>query len=68
MKLNKRTIDQTIEEEYTRVERAERGELDARERAWRNAWIDEQRLRDAAADEAYWEAQCELDDQRRQDQ
>ena len=65
MRLNKRTIDAAIEEEYARVERAE---LDARERAWRNAWIDEQRLRDATADEAYWEAQCELDDQRRQDQ
>lgn len=67
MKLNKRTIDEAVEAEYARVERAEAGLISAEERAWRNAWIDEQREQDRLADEAYWEAQCELEDERRQD-
>jgi hypothetical protein len=68
MKLSKRKIEAVIEEEYTRVEAAEREEVDATERAWRNAWIDECRLQEQAADEAYWERMCELEDERRNDQ
>ena len=53
------------EDEYAA---AERGELSARDRAELNCLIDEQRLRDQAADDAYWEYQAELEDERRQDQ
>lgn len=67
MKLSKRSIDEAVEAEYARVERAEAGLISAQERAWRNAWIDEQREQDRLADEAYWEQQAELEDQRRND-
>ena len=47
---------------------AEKQELTARDKAELNSLIDEQRLRDQAADDAYWEYQAELEDERRQDQ
>lgn len=68
MKLSKRTIDEAVEAEYARVERVEAGLISAEEQAWRNAWIDEQREQDRLADEEYWQRQCELEDERRQDQ
>lgn len=64
MKLSKRTIDEAVEAEYARVERMQ---MSAADRAELNSIIDEERLREQAADEAYWEAQCEIEDQRRSD-
>ena len=52
------------EDEYAA---AERQELTARDKAELNSLIDEQRLRDQAADDAYWEYQAELEDERRND-
>ena len=64
MKLSKRSIDAAVEEEYARVERQE---MSAADRAELNQIIDEQRERDAVADEEYWQAQCEIEDERRND-
>ena len=47
---------------------AEKQELTARDKAEINQLIDEQREQEQAADEAYWESQAELEDERRQDQ
>ena len=59
--------------EYNRITRqgeyaaAERQELTARDKAEINQLIDEQREQEQAADEAYWEYQAELEDERRND-
>ena len=52
------------EDEYAAVEKQE---LTARDKAEINQLIDEQREQEQAADEAYWESQAELEDERRQD-
>lgn len=64
MKLSKRTIDEAVEVEYVRVERMQ---MSAADRAELNSIIDEERLREQAADEAYWEQMCEIEDERRND-
>jgi hypothetical protein len=64
MKLSKRSIEEAIEQEYARVERQE---LTAADRAELNELIDAQREQERLADEAYWEQQMELEDQRRSD-
>ena len=46
---------------------AEKQELTARDKAELNSLIDEERLQDQAANEAYWERMCELEDENRND-
>ena len=46
---------------------AERQQLTAADRNELNQLIDEQREQEQAADEAYWERQAELEDERRND-
>lgn len=59
-------IDAVIEELWRTVELAE-AEIEARERAERNAIIDEERERERLADEEYMQRIVELEEERRND-